>query len=141
MRVPEKTWHVIKMKKFFTVIVLGIFFCNASYSENKLLPLKKLNINNQEHYSIILARCSAIQVTELSLNDPHANRKFKDMGLFIKENTKFIKFIMPGKSETEDAYNAIAFHEHFVEEYQKIINKSLISDDRSFCAKIKNKIK
>ena len=48
---------------------------------------------------------------------------------------------MPGKSETEDAYNAIAFHEHFVEEYQKIINKSLISDDRSFCAKIKNKIK
>ena len=118
-----------------------MFYCNASYSENKLLPLKKLNINNQEHYSIILARCSAIQVTELSLNDPYANRKFKDMGLFIKENTKFIKFIMPGKSETEDAYNAIAFHEHFVEEYQKIINKSLISDDRSFCAKIKNKIK
>ena len=60
------------------------------------------------------------------------------MGLFIKENTKFI---MPGKSETEDAYNAIAFHEYFVKEYQKIINKSLISDDRSFCAKIKNKIK
>ena len=51
------------------------------------------------------------------------------------------KFIIPGKSETEDAYNAIAFHEYFVEEYQKIINKSLISDDRSFCAKIKNKTK
>ena len=129
------------MKKIFAIIILGLFFCNTSYSENKLLPLKKLNINNQEHYSIILARCSAIQVTELSLNDPHANRKFKDMGLFIKENTKFIKFIIPGKSETEDAYNAIAFHEHFLEEYQKIINKSLISDDRSFCAKIKNKIK
>ena len=127
------------MKKIFVIIILSMFFCNVSYSEIKLLPLKKLNINNQKQYSIILARCSAIQVTELSLNDPHANRKFKDMGLFIKENTKFIKFIMPGKSETEDAYNAIAFHEYFVEEYQKIINKNLISDDRSFCAKIKKK--
>ena len=129
------------MKKIFVIIILSMFFCNASYSENKLLPLKKLNINNQKQYSIILARCSAIQVTELSLNDPHANRKFKDMGLFIKENTKFIKFIKPGKSQTEDTYNAIAFHEYFVEEYQKIINKNLISNDRSFCAKIKKKIK
>ena len=129
------------MKKIFVIVILSMFFCNASYSGNKLLPLKKLNINNQEQYSIILARCSAIQVTELSLNDPHANRKFKDMGLFIKENTKFIKFIIPGKSETEDAYNAILFHERFVGKYQKIINKNLISDDRSFCDNIKNKIK
>ena len=128
------------MKKIFVIIIVGMFFCNASYSKSKLLPLKKLTINNQEHYSIILARCSAIQVTELSLNDPHANKKFKDMGLFIKENSKFIKFVIPGKNETEDTYNAIAFHEYFVEEYQKIINKNIISDDRSFCSEIKKRI-
>ena len=65
------------MKKIFVIIILSMFYCNASYSENKLLPLKKLNINNQEHYSIILARCSAIQVTELSLNDPMQTENLK----------------------------------------------------------------
>ena len=45
-----------------------------------------------------------------------------------------------GKSETEDAQNAIRFHEYFVSEYQKALNKSLIPGDRSFCTKIKKKI-
>jgi len=63
-----------------------MFFCNASFGKNKFLPLKKLNINNQEQYSIILARCSAIQVTELSLNDPHTNKKFVEDEEFARAN-------------------------------------------------------
>ncbi|MBC8296069.1 MAG: hypothetical protein H8E55_09775 [Pelagibacterales bacterium] len=128
-------------KLLVTIFFYLLLSTNIYSSENNLLPLTKLNVNNNENYSEILARCSAIQVTELSLDDPNANKKFDDMGLFIKENTKFIKFVIPGKSETEDAHNAIAFHEHFVGEYQKIINKHLISNDRSFCVKIKKKIK
>ena len=129
------------MKKLFSIIlVLGLLISSIAFSANKLTPLKKLNINNQKNYSIILARCSAIQVTELSLNDPNAEKRFDDMGLFIKKNIKFIKFIIPGKSETEDTQNAIEFHEYYVSEYQKALNKSLISIDRSFCTKLKKKL-
>ena len=129
------------MKKLFlSILVLGLLLSSPVFSNSKLIPLKKLNINNQKNYSIILARCSAIQVTELSLNDPNAKKRFDDMGLFIKENNKFIKFIIPGKNETEDAQNAIEFHEYYVSEYQKALNKSLISIDRSFCTKLKKKL-
>ena len=121
-------------------MVLGLLLSSPVFSNSKLIPLKKLNINNQKNYSIILARCSAIQVTELSLNDPNAEKRFDDMGLFIKKNIKFIKFIIPGKNETEDAQNAIEFHEYYVSEYQKALNKSLISIDRSFCTKLKKKL-
>ena len=62
------------------------------------------------------------------------------MSLFIKENIKFIKFVIPGKNETEDAQNSIQFHEYYVSEYQKALNKNLISIDRSFCTKIKKKL-
>jgi hypothetical protein len=129
------------MKKLFlSILVLGLLLSSPVFSNSKLIPLKKLNINNQKNYSIILARCSAIQVTELSLNDPNAKKRFDDMGLFIKKNIKFIKFIIPGKNETEDAQNAIEFHEYYVSEYQKALNKSLISIDRSFCTKLKKKL-
>ena len=128
------------MKKLLWIVVLGLGLSSPVFSNSKLIPLKKLNINNQKNYSIILARCSAIQVTELSLNDPNAEKRFDDMGLFIKKNIKFIKFIIPGKSEIEDAQNAIQFHEYYVSEYQKALNKSLISIDRSFCIKLKKKL-
>ena len=128
------------MKKLLGILVLGLLLSSPVFGNSKLIPLSKLDVSNQEHYSIILARCSAIQVTELSLTDPNADKRFDDMGLFIKENTKFIKFIIPGKSETEDAQNAIQFHEYFVSEYQKALNKSLIPGDRSFCTKIKKKL-
>ena len=128
------------MKKLLWIVVLGLGLSSPVFSNSKLIPLKKLNINNQKNYSIILARCSAIQVTELSLNDPNAEKRFDDMGLFIKKNIKFIKFIIPGKSETEDAQNAIEFHEYYVSEYQKTLNKSLISIDRSFCNRIKKEL-
>ena len=129
------------MKKLFsTILVLGLLISSIAFSANKLILLKKLNANDKKNYSIILARCSAIQVTELSLNDPNAEKRFDDMGLFIKENNKFIKFIIPGKSEIEDAQNAIQFHEYYVSEYQKALNKSLISIDRSFCTKLKKKL-
>ena len=128
------------MKKLLWIVVLGLGLSSPVFSNSKLIPLKKLNINNQKNYSIILARCSAIQVTELSLNDPNAEKRFDDMGLFIKKNIKFIKFIIPGKSETEDTQNAIEFHEYYVSEYQKTLNKSLISIDRSFCTKLKKKL-
>ena len=128
------------MKKLLWIVVLGLGLSSPVFSNSKLIPLKKLNINNQKNYSIILARCSAIQVTELSLNDPNAEKRFDDMGLFIKKNIKFIKFIIPGKSETEDAQNAIEFHEYYVSEYQKTLNKSLISIDRFFCNRIKKEL-
>ena len=128
------------MKKLLWIVVLGLGLSSPVFSNSKLIPLKKLNINNQKNYSIILARCSAIQVTELSLNDPNAEKRFDDMGLFIKKNIKFIKFIIPGKSETEDTQNAIEFHEYYVSEYQKTLNKSLISIDRSFCNRIKKEL-
>lgn len=121
-------------------MLLGLLLSSPVFSNSKLTPLKKLNANDQKNYSIILARCSAIQVTELSLSDPNADKRFDDMGLFIKENNKFIKFIIPGKSEIEDAQNAIQFHEYYISEYQKSLNKNLISIDRSFCDKIKKKL-
>jgi len=129
------------MKKLFlSILVLDLLISSIAFSANKLIPLKKLNANDQKNYSIILARCSAIQITELSLNDPNGEQRFDDMGIFIKENIKFIKFIMPGKNETEDTQNAIKFHEYYVSEYLKALNKSLISIDRSFCTKLKKKL-
>ena len=128
------------MKKILGVVVLSLLLNSTALSNSKLTPLKKINANNQKNYSIILARCSAIQVTELSLTDPNAQKRFDDMSLFIKENIKFIKFVIPGKNETEDAQNAIEFHEYYVSEYQKALNKSLISIDRSFCTKLKKKL-
>jgi len=129
------------MKKILSMtMLLGLLLSSPVFSNSKLTPLKKLNANDQKNYSIILARCSAIQVTELSLSDPNADKRFDDMGLFIKENNKFIKFIIPGKSEIEDAQNAIQFHEYYISEYQKSLNKNLISIDRSFCDKIKKKL-
>jgi hypothetical protein len=129
------------MKQILSMtMLLGLLLSSPVFSNSKLIPLKKLNANDQKNYSIILARCSAIQVTELSLSDPNADKRFDDMGLFIKENNKFIKFIIPGKSEIEDAQNAIQFHEYYISEYQKSLNKNLISIDRSFCDKIKKKL-
>ena len=129
------------MKQILSMtMLLGLLLSSPVFSNSKLTPLKKLNANDQKNYSIILARCSAIQVTELSLSDPNADKRFDDMGLFIKENNKFIKFIIPGKSEIEDAQNAIQFHEYYISEYQKSLNKNLISIDRSFCDKIKKKL-
>ena len=128
------------MKKILGVVVLSLLLNSTALSNSKLTPLKKINANNQKNYSIILARCSAIQVTELSLTDPNAQKRFDDMSLFIKENIKFIKFVIPGKNETEDAQNSIQFHEYYVSEYQKALNKNLISTDRSFCTKIKKKL-
>jgi|TARA_B110000971_G_C20004110_1_gene498272 hypothetical protein len=128
------------MKKILGVVVLSLLLNSTALSNSKLTPLKKINANNQKNYSIILARCSAIQVTELSLTDPNAQKRFDDMSLFIKENIKFIKFVIPGKNETEDAQNSIQFHEYYVSEYQKALNKNLISIDRSFCTKIKKKL-
>ena len=128
------------MKKILGVVVLSLLLNSTALSNSKLTPLKKINANNQKNYSIILARCSAIQVTELSLTDPNAQKRFDDMSLFIKENIKFIKFVIPGKNETEDAQNSIQFHEYYVSEYQKALNKNLISIDRSFCSKLKKKL-
>jgi|TARA_B110000285_G_scaffold224304_1_gene280972 hypothetical protein len=128
------------MKKLLVIIVLGLLWTGQVFGNSKLIPLSKFNLNDKEKYSRVLARCGAIQVTELSLTDPNADKRFDDMGLFVKENMKFIKFIIPGKSDKEDAQNSILLHEYFVSEYQKVFNKSLISGDRSFCSKIKKKL-
>jgi len=129
------------MKKLFsTILVLGLLISSIAFSANKLISLYNLDINNKKNYSIALARCGAIQVTQLSLTDPNSDKRFDDMSLFIKKNTKFIKFLVPDKSKTEDAQNAIKFHEYYVSEYLKALNKSLISIDRSFCTKLKKKL-
>ena len=80
-------------------------------------------------------------MAELSLTDPNPDKYFDDMGVLIKEHQKFIKFLFPGESETVDAQNAMGLHEYLVSLYQKDFNKHLISSDRSFCEKIKKKIK
>jgi hypothetical protein len=128
------------MRKIIATILFISATSNLSYAAEKLISLNKLDINNNKHYSTILARCSAIEVTELSLDDPNPNKKFNDMGRLIKENSKFIKFKIPGKSKADDARNAIRLHEYYVLEYQKTLNKNFISGDRSFCTKIKKKL-
>ena len=129
------------MKKTLGLIIIFLAISLPVYSEDKLQPLNNFDTNNNMQYSIILGRCSAIEMTELSLTDPNPDKYFDDMGVLIKENQKFIKFLFPGESETVDAQNAIGLHEYFVSLYQKDFNKHLISSDRSFCEKIKKKIK
>jgi hypothetical protein len=129
------------MKKTLGLIIIFLAISLPVYSEDKLQPLNNFDTNNNKQYSIILGRCSAIEMTELSLTDPNPDKYFDDMGVLIKENQKFIKFLFPGESETVDAQNAIGLHEYFVSLYQKDFNKHLISSDRSFCEKIKKKIK
>ena len=81
-------------------------------------------------------------MTNLSLTDPNPDKYFDDMGILIGENSeKFIKFLFPGETETVDAQNAIDLHQYFVSLYQKEFNKHLVSSDRSFCEKIKKRIK
>ena len=64
------------------------------------------------------------------------------LGIYIfNQNSKFKKFLFPGETESVDAQNAIGLHEYFVSLYQKKINKNLVSNDRSFCEKIKKRIK
>ena len=150
---PESDKHIKIQAKYPSSVkkrcmqLSGRFVTNNSNNTNstssgnkKLTSLNKLNLNNNKNYSIALARCSAIQVTQLSLSDPNAQKRFDDMGLFIKKNTKYIKFIVPGKSENINAENAIRYHERYVSEYQKSLNKSLIYGDRSFCSKLKKKL-
>ena len=129
------------MKKTLGLIIIFLAISLPVYSEDKLQPLNNFDTNNNMQYSTILGRCSAIEMTELSLTDPNPDKYFDDMGVLIKENQKFIKFLFPGESETVDAQNAIGLHEYFVSLYQKDFNKHLISSDRSFCEKIKKKIK
>ena len=129
------------MKKTLGLIIIFLAISLPVYSEDKLQPLNNFDTNNNKQYSIILGRCSAIEMTELSLTDPNPDKYFDDMGVLIKENQKFIKFLFPGENETVDAQNAIGLHEYFVSLYQKDFNKHLISSDRSFCEKIKKRIK
>jgi len=129
------------MKKTLGLIIIFLAISLPVYSEDKLQPLNNFDTNNNKQYSIILGRCSAIEMTKLSLTDPNPDKYFDDMGVLIKENQKFIKFLFPGENETVDAQNAIGLHEYFVSLYQKDFNKHLISSDRSFCEKIKKKIK
>ena len=129
------------MKKTLGLIIIFLAISLPVYSEDKLQPLNNFDTNNNMQYSTILGRCSAIEMTELSLTDPNPDKYFDDMGVLIKENQKFRKFLFPGESETVDAQNAIGLHEYFVSLYQKDFNKHLISSDRSFCEKIKKKIK
>ena len=129
------------MKKTLGLIIIFLAISLPVYSEDKLQPLNNFDTNNNMQYSTILGRCSAIEMTELSLTNPNPDKYFDDMGVLIKENQKFIKFLFPGESETVDAQNAIGLHEYFVSLYQKDFNKHLISSDRSFCEKIKKKIK
>ena len=128
-------------KKFkFNYLFLIITF--PVYSEDKLNSLKNFDLNDNIQYSIILGRCSAIEMTDLSLTDSNPDKYFDDMGILIGENSeKFIKFLFPGETETVDAQNAIGLHQYFVSLYQKEFNKHLVSSDRSFCEKIKKKIK
>ena len=129
------------MKKYLSIIVLCIIIPFPVYSEDRLGPLENYDINDNKQYSIILGRCSAIEMTNLSLTDPNPDKYFDDMKILIDENLKFIKFLFPGETESVDAQNAIGLHEYFVSLYQKEINKNLVSNDRSFCEKIKKRIK
>ena len=130
------------MKKNLSLIILFLIITFPVYSEDKLNSLKNFDLNDNIQYSIILGRCSAIEMTDLSLTDPDPDKYFDDMGILIGENSeKFIKFLFPGETETVDAQNAIGLHQYFVSLYQKEFNKHLVSSDRSFCEKIKKKIK
>ena len=130
------------MKKNLSLIFLFLIITFPVYSEDKLNSLKNFDLNDNIQYSIILGRCSAIEMTDLSLTDPNPDKYFDDMGILIGENSeKFIKFLFPGETETVDAQNAIGLHQYFVSLYQKEFNKHLVSSDRSFCEKIKKKIK
>ena len=55
----------------------------------------------------------------------------------LKKNT--IEYIQDAL--LADAQNAIGEHQYFVSLYQKEFNKHLVSSDRSFCDKIKKRIK
>ena len=130
------------IKKNLSLIVLFLIIAFPVHSEDKLNPLKNFDLNDNIQYSIILGRCSAIEMTNLSLTDPNPDKYFDDMGILIGENSeKFIKFLFPDETETVDAQNAIGLHQYFVSLYQKEFNKHLVSSDRSFCEKIKKRIK
>jgi len=130
------------IKKNLSLIVLFLIIAFPVHSEDKLNPLKNFDLNDNIQYSIILGRCSAIEMTNLSLTDPDPDKYFDDMGILIGENSeKFIKFLFPGETETVDTQNAIGLHQYFVSLYQKEFNKHLVSSDRSFCEKIKKRIK
>ena len=129
------------IKKNLSLIVLFLIIAFPVHSEDKLNPLKNFDLNDNIQYSIILGRCSAIEMTNLSLTDPNPDKYFDDMKILIDENLKFIKFHFPGETETVDAQNAIGLHQYFVSLYQKEFNKHLVSSDRSFCEKIKKRIK
>ena len=129
------------MKKILSIIILFLIIAFPVHSEDKLRPLKNFDVNDNKQYSFVLGRCSAIEMTNLSLTDPNPDKYFDDMKILIDENLKFIKFLFPGETETVDAQNAIGLHQYFVSQYQKEFNKHLISSDRSFCEKIKKRIK
>ena len=130
------------MKKNLSLIILFLIITFPVHSENKLYSLKNFDLNDNIQYSITLGRCSAIEMTNLSLTDPNPDKYFDDMGILIGENSeKFIKFLFPGETETVDVQNAIGLHQYFVSLYQKEFNKYLVSSDRSFCEKIKKRIK
>ena len=130
------------IKKNLSLIVLFLIIAFPVHSEDKLNPLKNFDLNDNIQYSITLGRCSAIEMTNLSLTDPNPDKYFDDMGILIGENSeKFIKFLFPDETETVDAQNAIGLHQYFVSLYQKEFNKHLVSSDRFFCEKIKKRIK
>ena len=85
------------------VIILTIIFALASkILLAEMRPIVSLNWDKMSHkvYSTVLARCSALQVTNLRLDDPNYKEKFNVMGDLIKYNSKkFIKHFFPGDSK------------------------------------------
>ena len=87
------------IKKNLSLIVLFLIIAFPVHSEDKLNPLKNFDLNDNIQYSITLGRCSAIEMTNLSLTDPNPDKYFDDMGILIGENSeKFIKFLFPDET-------------------------------------------
>ena len=128
------------MHKVKLIILTIIFAFVSKILLAEMPPIVSLNwtkMSYEEHskvYSTVLARCSALQVTNLRLDDPNYKQKFNVMGDLIKYNSeKFIKYFFQGNSKKDYALIAIKLHEHYVKEYQKSENKHIIELDRGTC--------
>ena len=77
------------MKKCLSIIVLCIIIAFPVYSEDRLGPLENYDINDNKQYSIVLGRCSAIEMTNLSLTDPNPDDPLDlDAARLYKEDKK-----------------------------------------------------
>jgi len=129
----EKRLANSRASKILVKNILGEIALNtADTAEEKTRNIPKLEE--------IFSRCSAVQVTNLSLIGGNSDEAFRVMGKFITLKREHVYTGMMGISERSSIEKSIATHELTVSWYQSLnSDEQFVADDKTVCALLAEK--